>query len=159
MTNLTRFVFALPKNETTGSNFSSNACKFTPVGGTVSISTKLILPTSPAPYEQGDASRTSTVVSDDILHQLSATRLTLHDMQQDSVSSLDRIVVRIEVTDTGHGIKASDLAHGRLFSECWVPLIASTHSHGYIRVLSIKPRRERSKVGKVQALVLLWSGK
>jgi hypothetical protein len=96
---------------------------------------------------------------DDIQHQLSVTRLTLHDMQQDSVSSLDRIVVRIEVTDTGHGINASDLAHGRLFSKRWVPLIASTLSHGYIQVLSIKPRRERSKVGKVQVLVSLWSGK
>ena len=58
-------------------------------------------------------------------HQLSATRLALHDMQQSSVPSLEQIIVRVEVTDTGCGIKACDLAHGRLFSEHRVLLTAA----------------------------------
>ena len=113
MTNLTRFVLH-DSRMIIGSDFSSNACKFTLKGGTISISTKLILPTSSISYEQGNSPDASATLPNG---NLSATRLTLHDMQPGSVPSLERIVVRIEVTDTGCGIKTCDLAHGRLFSE------------------------------------------
>jgi hypothetical protein len=125
VTNLTRFV-PHDSKMTIVSDFSSNACKFTPKGGTVSISTKLILPTSSISYEQGNSPDASATLPDSNQHPLSATRLALHDMQQGSVPSLERIIVRVEVTDTGCGIKACDLAHGRLFSEHWVLMTAAS---------------------------------
>lgn len=124
MTNLTRFVLH-DSRMTIGSGFSSNACKFTPKGGTVSISTKLILPTSSISYEQKNSPDESATLPNGNQHQLSATHLTLHDIQQGSVP-LERIVVHVEVADTGCGIKACDLAQGRLFSERWVLLTAAS---------------------------------
>ncbi|KAE9405360.1 hypothetical protein BT96DRAFT_916091 [Gymnopus androsaceus JB14] len=62
-------------------NLASNACKFTPSGGKVTIRTRLVLPT-----ELG------------------------------SDPTRERIVVRIEVVDTGSGIRAQDMAQSKLFS-------------------------------------------
>ena len=47
---------------------------------------------------------------------LSTSYLSQHDKQQDKPSgSLEWIAVRIEVTDTGYGIKAQDMAQSKLF--------------------------------------------
>ena len=54
----------------------------------------------------------------DVQRPLSASYLSQHDMQQDKPSSsLEWIAVRIEVTDTGYGIKAQDMCQGKLFCE------------------------------------------
>ncbi|KAL0956096.1 hypothetical protein HGRIS_002265 [Hohenbuehelia grisea] len=64
-------------------NLASNACKFTPPDGKVSISTQLIWPSSIHPSE---------------------------------AAHLERIVVRIEVTDNGYGINAYEMERSKLFS-------------------------------------------
>ena len=59
-----------------------------------------------------------TNVDADAQRPLSATYLSQHDMQHEKPSnSLDWIAVRIEVTDTGYGIKAQDMAQSKLFCE------------------------------------------
>lgn len=55
-------------------------------------------------------------VEGDIQRPLSANYLSQHDKQQDKPPSLlEWIAVRIEVTDTGYGIKAQDMAQSKLF--------------------------------------------
>jgi osomolarity two-component system sensor histidine kinase SLN1 len=50
-------------------------------------------------------------------HLLSTSHLSQHNLNNDSTEPLDFIVVRIEVTDTGCGIKAEDMAQSKLFCE------------------------------------------
>ena len=55
-------------------------------------------------------------IEGDVQRPLSASYLNQHDKQQDKPpSSLEWIAVRIEVTDTGYGIKAQDMAQSKLF--------------------------------------------
>ncbi|KAF8892172.1 hypothetical protein BD779DRAFT_1784373 [Infundibulicybe gibba] len=97
-------------------NLASNACKFTPAGGQLSITTRLILPHStPTSYEEAEGD--CLEVLPDQHHPLSATYLKQHNIECNKSSPpLEWIVVRIEVTDTGYGIKARDMAQSKLFS-------------------------------------------
>lgn len=54
---------------------------------------------------------------EDELPPLSATLLTRHNQDDKHLQPLEWIVVRIEVSDTGCGIKPRDMAHSKLFCE------------------------------------------
>jgi hypothetical protein len=105
-----------------GQRFSavnSNACKFTPSGGKLTIKTRLIIPSPTWMDNTADekSSEKRIYVGGDIQRPLSAGYLSQHDSQQENPSnSLDWIAVRIEVTDTGYGIKAQDMSQNKLFS-------------------------------------------
>ncbi|KAJ3832913.1 hypothetical protein F5878DRAFT_433481 [Lentinula raphanica] len=93
-------------------NLSSNACKFTSAGGKVIIRTRLILPSpSPCPTTNPDEECND---QDSCLDE----SLTKHNVEKhDQETNVDnRIVVRIEVTDTGSGIRPQDMAQSKLFS-------------------------------------------
>ena len=98
---------------------NSNACKFTPLGGKLTIKTRLIIPALPTPMDLTDnevLSEKRIDVEGDVQRPLSTSYLNQHDKQQDKPSSsLEWIAVRIEVTDTGYGIKAQDMAQSKLF--------------------------------------------
>ncbi|TFK39719.1 hypothetical protein BDQ12DRAFT_681093 [Crucibulum laeve] len=100
-------------------NLASNACKFTPQGGKLSIKTRLIVPTAPPGIDGaeigilGDLPHTPPTDQ----HTLSASHLSRHNLEHGKPPpSLEWIVVRIEVTDTGYGIKPRDMAQSKLFS-------------------------------------------
>lgn len=104
----------------------SNACKFTPAGGRLTITTKLVLPDL-SPLEEsngvcdesevGDSFETPGPASPPLPHRLSATHLTQHNKTLSRPPPLEWIVVRIEVTDTGYGIRQKDMVHSKLFSK------------------------------------------
>lgn len=137
-------------------NLVSNACKFTPAGGTLSVRTKLVAPQPPALQSQsptqtqgqgqgqlqlqqtgGDGmtekevcTRHKGVECDPEKGEcagLSAKLLDQHNASHRRAAAgagagttMEKIVVRIEVTDTGYGIKARDIKKGKLFCECAV---------------------------------------
>lgn len=96
---------------------NSNACKFTPFGGKLTVKTRLIIPALPTDDTDNEVlSEKQIDVENDIQRPLSTSYLSQHDKQQDNPSSsLEWIAVRIEVTDTGYGIKAQDMAQSKLF--------------------------------------------
>jgi len=109
-------------------NLASNACKFTPSGGKLFISTRLVIP-SPSKYAPSEESQSTHVTKTskvtttpptsavDHLHTLSANHLSQHNLHHSKPHQpLEWIVVRIEVTDTGCGIKPKDIAQSKLFS-------------------------------------------
>jgi signal transduction histidine kinase len=125
-------------------NLAGNAFKFTPAGGTVTIRTKLIIPSldSPmkthrsasSPLPTSSASQKSPPLSRSHSHKreakrvgekcrtghagLSADLLKHHDtMVNEKTRPLERIVVRIEVSDTGCGIQEKEMHEIKLFSE------------------------------------------
>lgn len=51
-------------------------------------------------------------------HGLSTTLLNQHDVIHSNPPPLEWIVVRIEVTDTGCGIRQKDMAQTKLFCTC-----------------------------------------
>ncbi|KAJ6581787.1 hypothetical protein B0H19DRAFT_1116492 [Mycena capillaripes] len=112
-------------------NLASNATKFTPAGGRITISTKLVRPTPeeiaysevpsmPAtPAAEVDRPLGSpTLAKRGHGHALSTSHLSQHNLANgaDPSGELKSIVVRIEVTDTGYGITRRDMDECNLFS-------------------------------------------
>ena len=94
-------------------NLASNACKFTSSGGTIGLKTALVcsnageLPVSgsTAPSQSGEDRVESE--KDESLQQ---------DGLTNSPATKPMLVIRFEVTDTGVGIRSSDMSENRLFS-------------------------------------------
>ncbi|KAJ7117732.1 hypothetical protein C8R44DRAFT_791352 [Mycena epipterygia] len=107
-------------------NLASNATKFTPAGGRITISTKLVHPTSDEiAYSEGPSTPAAEIdppVAGPFKrghgHALSASHLSQHNLANgaDPSAELKTIVVRIEVSDTGYGITRRDMDECNLFS-------------------------------------------
>ncbi|KAH9939060.1 uncharacterized protein BXZ73DRAFT_44250 [Epithele typhae] len=111
-------------------NLASNACKFTPAGGKLTIRTRLVLPERYARYDESDSDgdEERSVGEDDLSSaengeargdepaRLSKMHLKEHDVLHTKNPPLEWIVVRIEVSDTGYGIRPKDMVQSKLFS-------------------------------------------
>lgn len=101
-------------------NLASNACKFTSAGGQISITTRMIYPLDSCPSGIDGTTAYESAISDvttagSYSPRLSANRLQQHEAKDDDRSH-DLIVVRIEITDTGVGIRPKDMTDSKLFS-------------------------------------------
>ncbi|KAJ7180800.1 histidine kinase [Mycena filopes] len=106
-------------------NLASNACKFTSAGGKLTIRTRLVIPGPGPPPGLPPPVRPAAAAA---LHpnegqSLTATALSMHNeatsMHNDAPPAdddVERIVVRIEITDTGSGIPPKDMVECKLFS-------------------------------------------
>ena len=122
----------------TRSSNPSNACKFTPAGGKLTITTKLVIPEHARRDERDDdedddgdsepgepeyerrpslhAAHSNGNAGADFHHSLSRSHLTQHNtLHAKPAPPLEWIVVRIEVTDTGCGIRPKDMVQSKLF--------------------------------------------
>jgi len=96
-------------------NLAGNACKFTPAGGKISITTKLVIP-SPEDLARSLRRLPGPNSPEDPGAQLSAEYLDLHNLGNEPKKRLERVVVRIEVSDTGYGIEPKEMHRIKLFS-------------------------------------------
>ncbi|SCV67792.1 BQ2448_5403 [Microbotryum intermedium] len=105
-------------------NLASNACKFTPAGGTISIVTRLVFPDPECGSEDWRKHSTSTDMTAVDGDESKATTLSSNRLEQHNVATSPAdppqkrvLVARIEVRDTGVGIKTRAMAGDRsLFS-------------------------------------------
>ncbi|KAK7025155.1 hypothetical protein R3P38DRAFT_2952994 [Favolaschia claudopus] len=100
-------------------NLASNACKFTPAGGKLTIVTRLVLPGPPTPPQSPMIKAPPSSSPRPPSSQLTTTALSLHNESMSAErkeSATERIVVRIEVRDTGSGIPPKDMVECKLFS-------------------------------------------
>jgi len=162
-------------------NLAGNAFKFTPAGGTVSIKTKLVMPSSddPAKYSQSASSpfltppapqksppisrshsrkrqtKKGSTVEDSGKAGLSADLLSQHNtIDNEKAKSLERFVVRIEISDTGCGIHEKEMHQIKLFSEFLMGVPVERQADVAPQIHSIRPKWADSKGEK--ALVLGW---
>lgn len=143
-------------------NLAGNAFKFTPAGGTVTVKTKLVLSSPGSPlkvcrsassaFPTSSASQKSLPLSRSHSHKretkkgcaveskgkarnggISVDLLSQHNtIDDEKVKPLERIVVRIEVSDTGCGIREKEMQEIKLFSEflvesLWSPRLIPRH--------------------------------
>lgn len=104
-------------------NLASNACKFTPPGGLLRITTRLILPAcSHRNLSAGNGMREGgdTEKAEREAEEMSnAPGLSAHSLDRHNQSHAPQrnwVVVRIEVTDTGCGIPPKEMVESKLFS-------------------------------------------
>ncbi|KAJ7281339.1 hypothetical protein C8J57DRAFT_1173204 [Mycena rebaudengoi] len=129
-------------------NLASNACKFTPAGGKLTIVTRLVVPAPEAPprpasdpgghaymqkREPDNVPERRESVDGGSRRSLTETHLSMHNASAHNNNDnsdffrtakststvpppVERIVVRIEVTDTGSGIPPKDMVECKLFS-------------------------------------------
>jgi hypothetical protein len=108
-------------------NLVSNACKFTPSGGTLTVRTQLIGPLDADGYlaepvlcsahTHPNPKSTDVDLEKGECAGLCAKTLDRHNASQRNSGTTEKIIVRIEVSDTGYGISAKDMAKGKLFCE------------------------------------------
>lgn len=98
ITNLTRLdpFYTLRDHVSNSLIICSNACKFTSTGGKITVRTKLLYPIIKSTEDQEPSVKS-------LNPSLSAFRLSQHDALHSPHS--DTIVVRIEIEDTGAGIR------------------------------------------------------
>ncbi|KAK4051135.1 hypothetical protein OIV83_002957 [Microbotryomycetes sp. JL201] len=102
-------------------NLTSNACKFTAAGGKISIRTSLVYPIDGLQrLDAKDLEAGNDEISDATMMGLPSPRLSETHLQRHEAKTSPPtdsvIVVRIEVQDTGVGLRSRDMAENRLFS-------------------------------------------
>jgi len=134
-------------------NLAGNACKFTPAGGKILITTKLVIP-SPEDLKKPTVPNSPSAEGDPGT-QLSTEYLDLHNRGSNQKKTLERVVVRIEVTDTGYGIERKEMHRIKLFSESPLLVIPASlvSTLNPVQVHSTKRNRDDNKAAKGPASV------
>ena len=140
-------------------NLASNACKFTPPGGMLRVSTRLITPeggvASPDRGGGGGAEGEEKAGEGNGEGEgegegkegLSANLLDAHNQQY--VKPPDYIVVRLEVEDTGYGIPPKEMVQTKLFCACRVgPRCVSADGLTAWLCSGVQPDRARKRAGR-----------
>ncbi|KAI5474443.1 hypothetical protein MNV49_003262 [Pseudohyphozyma bogoriensis] len=98
-------------------NLTSNACKFTSAGGKITVTTSLVYPCeAPSPPISTSTDGTAVASTLDSSYLSDATLFNQNRMNEGGDGEVNTVVVRIEVSDTGVGIRSKDMVDNRLFS-------------------------------------------